>query len=178
MHMLVLTPLFPPDVSRPATYAKELVTRLSHVHEVTCLHYGQLPERAGDTTLISVRKDVATVIRLWHFALALWQQRHADVVILMNGPSVELPFLLLSLSLPAPLIYIENDHEAIGRTGWIGHTLHRLVQKRARHTITPDATLLNRPILHPLESNSSSALRQYQEHWTAHTGHIVSVCKS
>lgn len=178
MRILVLTPLFPPDVSAPAAYAKELVTRLGEEHDVVCLHYGQLPEKAGDTTLISIRKDVATVTRLIRFMQALWTHRHADAVLMMNGPSVEFPFVLIRPFLRARLVYVESDHEAVLRAGLMGRALNRLLATRANHVCTPAATLLDRPILHPLDHASHDTVSRFQHDFTAHTQHIITLCQT
>lgn len=177
MRILVLAPLFPPDVSAPALYTKELATHLSTTHEITCLHYGQLPEQAGQAHLVSIRKDVATPIRLIAFLRALWSQRHADVLVTLNGPSVELPTILLRPFLPRPLIHIEHDRNAIVRTHFFGRLLHRRMKKTANQVIDPAPTLLERPILHPFDTSSHQARSNYDAAWVAHVAAIMSLCQ-
>jgi hypothetical protein len=177
MRILVLAPLFPPDVSAPALYAKELVTRLSCTHEVTCLHYGQLPEQAGQARLVSIRKDVATPIRLIVFLRTLWSQRHTDILVTLNGPSVELPTILLRPLLPRPRIYIEHDGNAIMRTHWFGRLLRHRMKKIASHTVVPAPILLERPVLHPFDTTSHQARSDYDAAWVTHIGAIMSLCQ-
>ncbi len=177
MRILVLAPLFPPDVSAPALYAKELVTRLSSAHGVTSLHYGQLPEQAGRARLVSIRKDVATPIRLTAFLRELWSQRHTDALVTLNGPSVELPTILLRPFLPRSLFYIEHDRNAIAHTHFSGRLLNDRMKKTVIHTVVPPPILLERPILHPFDTSSHQARSNYEAAWIAHVVAIVSVCQ-
>jgi hypothetical protein len=177
MRILVLAPLFPPDVSAPALYAKELVTRLSSTHGVTCLHYGQLPEQAGQARLVSIHKNVATPIRLIAFLRALWSQRHADVLVTLNGPSVELPTILLRPFLSRPRIYIEHDRNAIARTHFFGRLLRHRMKIMASHTVVPTPILLERPVLHPFDTTSHQARSNYAAAWDTHVAAIMSLCQ-
>ncbi len=176
MRILVLTPLFPPDVSTSAVYIKKLVTKLSVNYDVTCLHYGQLPEKAGATTLVSVRKDVTTIKRLASFAYAIWRQRHCDIVLVMNGPSIELPFLLVHLLKRTKLVYVESDPNAITKASFIGKTLHRLMSKKSSVVLKPASTILNRPLLHPLDNTNLTDVTNYEQNFALHVEEVITSC--
>ncbi len=176
MRILVLTPLFPPDVSAPATYAKELVTRLSREHTVTCLHYGMYPEHAAQTAFVSIKKNVSTFWRVIRYSYALWQQRKADVVCVLNGPSVELPYLLMSPFLPTKRLYIQSDPEALTNTHVVPRLLTTYASRTASTTIILETTLRQKPSRHPLDPASQEVVMQYHQMFDQHVQYLYSLC--
>ena len=109
MQLLLLAPLFPPDTGDPAEYTKELCMRLQG-HGVTALIYGHLPEAVLGAKIVAVDKRQWLPKRLFSYTLALYKHvRTADVVIVNNAPSTELPLLLVSLFLPVKIILCESD---------------------------------------------------------------------
>lgn len=113
MKILILTPLFPPDTGDPSSYVKELARRLSSDHSVTVLLYGHLPEAVPGATLHAVDKRAPLPLRLIAFTVALLNElRGADRILVNNGPSTELPFLLVSPFIRAKTILLESDQLA------------------------------------------------------------------
>ncbi len=104
MRILLVTPLYPPDIKEPAPYVKELANRLSVNHAVTVLAYNHLPEAITGVQIITIEKSDVLLVRLVRFFQALRDlARDADVLYMQNGPSVELPILLLSLFVRKPI---------------------------------------------------------------------------
>ncbi len=97
MRLVIATPLYPPDIAEPAPYVKELARRLSPIHEVTIVAYGSHPEQVGGVRIIAVDKHKPLPLRLiaFFFALAKASSR-ADVLLVENGASVELPAGILA----------------------------------------------------------------------------------
>lgn len=178
MRITVITPLFPPDVARAAVYARELTRHLALQADntVTCIHYGQFPETVLGVTFISIPKDVAKIKRLVHFGHALYAQRHNDALIILNGPSVDVPTILLSPFLPKCGVYIESDQDAIADS-WGFYKLIPYLLKKRFQTLRPSDTILNRPIIHPLHNYPTAARRTYDQAWTQHVTDIKNLCQ-
>ncbi len=114
MRILLVTPLYPPDIAELAPYVKELATRLTPTHTVTVLTYGHLPEMIAGVTINTIEKSSILPIRLFRFLIAL--KRHAkctDIIYTQNGPSVELPILLLSFISHIPLYLRIGDRVSL-----------------------------------------------------------------
>jgi hypothetical protein len=180
MRVLILTPLFPPDVSPAAVYAKRLTMSLSAVPAliVTVVHYGQFPEKAGEATLVSVKKDTGIPQRLLSFTKRIWLLRHHDLIIILNGPSVEVPYLLISPFSRGQHLYIKNDLSASQAQRWLLKILHILVQRRVAKTITPTTDLLTPPFLHPLDEATKTAHAAFITSWEHHMATITKLCQN
>lgn len=178
MRSTVITPLFPPDVSLSATYAKELVHHLASEtsNVVTCLHYGQLPEAVAGVTFISIKKDVARQKRLLQFIRSLFTLRRSDALLILNGPSVELPTALLLLVLPRRGIFIESDADALEAAGILLTGVSYLLKKRYP-VLRPTDTVLHRPLIHPLLPHPTTAVKIYHEAWQQHLKEIYNLCQ-
>jgi len=178
MRITVITPLFPPDVGGAAVYAKELATHLALQagNTVTCLHYGQLPETVPGVTYISIPKDVTRIKRLVRFGRALYAQRHSDALIILNGPSVDVPTVLLSPLLPKRGIYLESDQDAVTASRGFYKLIPYLLKKRFQ-TLRPSDTIIYRPIIHPLHDYPTAARSTYDQAWTQHVTDIKNLCQ-
>ncbi len=169
MKILVLSPLYPPDIAQPAPYAKELAKRLRGAHTITVLTYGRLPEQVAGVSIFSVDKRSPLVVRLWRYTTTLMREvRKADVLYVQNGPSVELPLAVVSMFVRRPVIVHIGDmgaHEYAQK-----HTLRRVLERaitsRARAVVTDSPK--TKPELLPLEEPPTIALAAYEESWQNH----------
>lgn len=175
MRVLIATPLFPPDIADPAPYIKELAARLSDQHTVSILCYGTIPEDIPGVTFSVVKKHWPTVLRLaWCTVQLWWHSRRADVVLIENGPSTELPALLVSFVSRRRFLLQLSDTKVQyrGMATWI----HRQLRKRVSVVITPQesehATTiplpLPRPEILPFASYPYEAIATYESSWKEH----------
>lgn len=173
MKILILSPLFPPDTAPSSQYVKELVTRLVY-HKVTVLLYGHLPEEVQDVKYVCVDKRDSVLTRAFLFTKHLVNlARKHDLIIIQNGPSVELPSLITLWFIRLPVILMESDAPAMNRTlnYWLYGTIHRLIRRRALLTIRANDTSLwplPRPQIHPLKPFPIEEMRLYEDSWQTH----------
>lgn len=169
MRIAIATPLYPPDTAPAALYAKELAERLSRTQSVCVVAYGYLPEPIEGVRIVSVTKRLPLPIRLAAYTISLFKEvRRADVVYVINGASVELPLMIVSLVARTPSLFIAADTSAFvrsERSKVLSFLQTRAVQKsRAHITSLP----LPRPEILPLEALPTGALAAYEESWSEH----------
>ncbi|XKT74503.1 MAG: hypothetical protein ACJKTH_00175 [Patescibacteria group bacterium UBA2163] len=176
MHILICTPLFPPDVEPIAQYVQELARRLSDTHTVTVLTYGALPEPTDGVDIQGVSKDQLTVTRILRYTHKLFTlQRKADIVLAINGASVELPLVLTAPFSRARSLFNYCDtraHEAQQKNIFL-RTLHMLARARAAHTLC--AVPATKPEILPFSPQPIAAQKQYEADWKAHKAHLESL---
>jgi hypothetical protein len=199
MRVLVITPLYPPDIKEPAPYVKELASRLSVQHAVTVLAYNHIPEQITGVEIIAVEKSALLPVRLWRFFRALMQtSRETDVLYVQNGPSVELPVLIFSLFNRKSLFVRLGDEVALEHsqsTSHIHHLLESLLSRAAgvvTHTETSNASAffmknapsarihnmerpLSRPEILPFTPHPSEAETSYETSWNAHVEALITL---
>lgn len=160
MRIVLATPLYPPEVADAAAYAKELARRLSEHHQVTVVAYAHLPEELPGVRVIPIDKRAPRHIRVAAFRGELARAaRGAEIVIAINGASVELPLLA---SPRMPIVFSIADQAAHKRSG----VLEALVRGRARAVIrdVPPA----KPEILPLLPRPETALKEYERAWDLH----------
>lgn len=167
MQITFVTPLFPPDVSASATYAKTLLTRLSNTNTVTGIIYGYLPEAVTGTTLLTVDKRSRPLTRMMELFLLMWRHRHAKQYIVTNGPATELPLLLLAPFLRGRLVFVIFDTAAASRTVFARLRL-AYITLFAHRLITPRITTLLPIEHHPFIPTDAAAEINYQTAWSTH----------
>lgn len=169
MKIVLATPLFPPEITEPAPYVKELAKRLGALHEVTVVAYTHLPEEVSNVRVVEVDKRRPLLIRLIAFTRVLWHlAKRADIVYAMNGASVELPALLVSYLCPTPFVFALADpsaHERARSGGALG-LLERHAFARTRRLVRDLPP--PRPEILPLEPRPTKALAAYDAGWAAH----------
>lgn len=173
MSILLITPLFPPDVSKQALYAKTLLRHIAPNYpnqQITCLHYGQYPESVDGVKFISIKKDTSSVHRILNLTKYLFALRHHDKIIILNGPSVELPVLFIMPFLTTTRIYIKSDHDATQTSNLLYKWLQRFMSFGS-HTITPQTDDLLPPIIHPLQHKTDNT-KLFFNHWQSHLKEI------
>lgn len=168
MRIVLATPLYPPDTAPQARYAKELAARLSREHEVTVVAYSHIPEEVPGVTCISVDKRKPIPLRLSAFTFALARaMKQADVVLAINGPSVELPLtLLLFLKKPIVFAVIDPTAEMRSRSNPLLHLAHQRIHTHMQALIT--ALPMVRPEVLPFEEPSVLERTKYEESWQEH----------
>ena len=176
MKILILSPLFPPDTGAPAAYVKELAQRLKEHHEPALLVYGYLPEAIEGVSVHSVDKRRFLPFRLLAFAGAIVRQHAYDVAFINNAPSIELPFLLVSLFRRTPYVLIESDpiaYKAAERG--LYKLLHEIVKNRAQKVIVleGEASYKKAEVLPFEEFNATSEARR-QTWWQSHCNSLLS----
>ncbi len=197
MRILIVTPLYPPDIAGSALYVKELATRLSARHSVTILTYGHLPEAIPNVHIVSVEKSQPLLTRLVHFTRAcMREQAEADVVLVENGPSVELPLFLTCLSRKANMLFHLYDETALCHATtsyqyrlpfllarWCA--THLMVHRESRYSthlvkkadsrLTTLTRPLARPEILPLESYPEAPMADYKKSWENHLAELTTL---
>jgi hypothetical protein len=169
MRILLVTPLYPPDVAEPAPYVKEVATRLSSAHTVTVLAYGRRPEVVPGVSFKMVSKQRALPIRLIAYTWQLLKAaRGADIVYAQNGPSVELPLVIVSHLTKTPYVIRLGDLRAHE------HAMHHPFRKRIEYaalsrarSIVTDNVPTRLEIL-PYEEFPKEALATFEAAWQQH----------
>lgn len=196
MKILLITPLYPPDISEPAPYVKELATRLLKEHTVTILAYNHIPETIPGVTILSIEKSASLPMRLYRFFCALVvHSRKMDILYSQNGPSVELPLFILSFFTRIPIYFRLGDtvplQHALTRTSLrflIIQTLRRVYHIIAhevdhptiRQIVTAFPTKysviprpLPRPEINPLQQYPYKEFAEYEASWNAHITNLT-----
>ncbi len=197
MRILLITPLYPPDIAEPAPYVKELASRLSSRHAVTVLAFNHIPEEITGVQFISIEKSNTLPVRLFHFMNALIRAaRDTDVIYVQNGPSVELPVLLFSFFTHIPIYIRLGDEVSLTHAtthptlGWLlRHTMLRAFGIIA-HTRTSSASMffmknippdrihnierpMPRPEILPFVPYPTEAMSVYETSWNTHIAELT-----
>ena len=178
-HMVIATPLFPPDIAEPAPYVKELLLRLADTYNVSALIYGELPESVPGVSFISISKNRPLFSRLFSYTYALFRLSQSNSIIYaQNGASVELPAAIVSRLRNIPLIIRFADTASIERAkqNHIFKWIETLVQKQARYVIAatgsnnttrvPDP--LPRPEILPFRETDQAEVEAFESSWQEH----------
>lgn len=190
MRILLVTPLYPPDIADPAPYVKELARRLAKSHTVSVLAFNHLPERVPGVTIHTIEKNRPLPVRLFKMFTAIWKHgRDADVLYVQNGPSTELPATLVTLLLRKPLILRLGDEAALrfADKQFLLRTVQRLAIRKARINIVHSSELHEKisfrcgvdcsrllerppeqPEILPFHGRPNAALGDYERTWEAH----------
>ncbi len=117
MHIMIVTPLFPPDLGRVALYTREFATRLASHHDVSIMMYGSFPEDIPGVRYSIISKDWAIPLRMIAFTFRLWRaSRGVDVLYVQDGASVGFSSLLVARIRRIPYIRYAMEDEARERS--------------------------------------------------------------
>jgi len=95
MNILIVTPIFPPQIGGPATYVWELVKRLKKKHNITIVYFGSKRKKIAKATLILISTTKNTLSRQSRlFASVFSHSKHADVVYIQGALIVGLTAML------------------------------------------------------------------------------------
>lgn len=173
MHIVIATPLYPPDIEESAIYVKELAKRLSKTNIITIVTYGYMPEKIHNVNIITIDKRKPTLLRLISFTRALYRTSLiADIVYLQNGLSTELPFLLMSSFNKIPSMFGVSDKKAFtySKKHLLAHLLNKSITARTNSTISNFP--LTRPEILPFEQMPKKSFRLYENSWETHIKQI------
>lgn len=193
MNILIISPLYPPDIAPLAVYVKELAKRLSATCTVTVLAYTHIPEQIPNVRIIAIGKESPLLVRLFYFLSASIRAIHrADIVFVQNGPSVELPLFIASFFSRTKCIIRIGDSVGYNTTQRRAHTrfIHNMVLSRAQHIvcdpnisisykntsrITTLETPLLRPEILPFAPYPADALDTYTKSWETHQTALLKI---
>lgn len=177
MKVLILTPLFPPDIGDPATYVKELATRMT-MHETSLLIYGHLPEAVSGVGITAIDKRQWLPKRLVAYTIALFNlSKKADLIIINNAPSTELPALFVSFFVSKKMILCESDSLAIiAVQGGFYKIIHSLLKRRCNTIIVlPYEGLYKKPEVLPFSTTDEKTLATREAWWNNHLKELTIV---
>jgi hypothetical protein len=173
MRLSFVTPLCPPDVHAVALYHKALVSALSKQYEITAIIYGTYPEAIRGVKFVTVDKQTHKRTRVFRMITTLFRTiSTTDVYLVTNGPSTELPALLLSYLTKKPIVLLESDSVTYSR---FSQYIHTRLQKQAAHVLSIAAQLPHhvKPEIHPLLPYPTTAMRQYEITFATHIANLV-----
>lgn len=169
MKLLIVTPLYPPDIGNPAPHIKELTKRLAVKHQITVISYQKFPEKIPGVTFISINKQQPLPLRLISFTLKLRQAiQDADVAYVENGASVELPLGIITPFLRKPFIIHVGDniaHSKMQKNSIIKFIIN-FMRSRAISIITQSPNV--RPEILPYMPHPTEEIKKYEESWEMH----------
>lgn len=126
MKIIIATPIYPPEIGGPATYTREIVSKLSAEHDVTVVAYTEDTRNPEGATLVSISKQTFLPLRLWRFYQAVRQAaKNADVLYVQNAMAAGLPTVLAGKMSGTPVVL-----KFVGDESWERATQHTLTTKR------------------------------------------------
>lgn len=126
MKIILATPVYPPEIGGPATYTKELATRLREEHEIVIVAYASTSEILPGTTLYIASKRRPLPLRLLKYTFDLFRASHgADVIYVQNAMAAGLPAALVSMVRGIPLVL-----KFVGDEAWEHASQERRTKKR------------------------------------------------
>lgn len=127
MKIILATPVYPPEIGGPATYTKELATRLKSKHEIVVVAYASTSEIIPGTTLFVASKRRPLPVRLLKFTFDLFRaSRGADVIYVQNAMAAGLPAVIVGMLRNIPVVLKFVGDEAWERASQERHTKKRL----------------------------------------------------
>ena len=174
MKILIATPFYPPETEHMAAYCKELAMTLAERYEVSVVAYARLPEKTKGVRIFSVNKSLPIFLRLAQFTVFLFREaRKADAVYVENGPSVELPMLMVSVCTGKTFFLHIADVSADARISdnFFLRKMHLFLKKRARSVIKD--TPLSCPEILPFRPIPVSEQTAYRASWEAHIKKLI-----
>lgn len=172
MKTVLVTPLYPPDNAPPALYAKELARRLSASEPVSVIAYAYIPEELPGVFVTVVPKQLPLLARLVRLTTFLFSTKPNDRILVINGPSVELPLFIVSLFIPLSYTLLIVDIPAYERTQKrsFERFVHRNVRGRAHRVI--ESFPEPRPEILPLEPKPARELQHWENAWREHLSNL------
>lgn len=129
MRILLATPIYPPEIGGPATYTKELATRLAKAEQLTVVAYADKAEVVEGVKLILVAKSQGLLARLSQFFFVLMREgRKAQMIYVQNAVAAGLPAALAGMLLKKPVVLKFVGDEAWERATQAGKTQKNLAE--------------------------------------------------
>lgn len=138
MKIILATPVYPPEIGGPATYTKELATRLRDAHEIVIVAYTINLEIIPGTTLFTASKRRPLPLRFLKYIAVLYKaSRGADVIYVQNAMVAGLPAVLVGMVRGIPVVL-----KFVGDEAWERASQERRTKKRLEEFLThPDGGL-------------------------------------
>jgi hypothetical protein len=172
MKTLIISPLFPPDTGAPASYVKELATRLGT--STSLLIYGYLPEDVPTVSITAIDKRASLPLRLYRFTVALFTSENIDCFLVNNAPSVELPFFIFYLLKRPCFVLIESDSLLQKSTlrGWY-RFVHTYLSKRAKNVVVVSEAIYAKAELLPFTEFDTVKESAREAWWQEHCNELT-----
>lgn len=176
MKVALIAPLYPPDTSESAKYVQDIAHFLGKQHSVEIYTFSSHPEEIPGVSIHTVSKRLPRIERLFRFFwLLLTRARKAHVLIVHNGPSVELPTLLASVLYRGKIVLHITDLRA--HTAALGNPFRRLLEflVRTRAAATLEGIPVPTPEILPFGLSSEVTQEEYEASWNAHTARLIEI---
>ncbi len=129
MRIILATPIYPPEIGGPATYTKELATRLAKAEQITIVTYADEAQVMPGTKLVLVAKSQGVFSRLIQFFFAMLREAgKAQVIYVQNAVAAGLPAVLAGMLLKKPVVLKFVGDEAWERAAQAGKTKKNLAE--------------------------------------------------
>jgi len=129
MKIVLATPIYPPEIGGPATYVRELATRLAKAEQVTIVALADVGEVVEGVKLVLISKKSGLLSRLTAFFFALLKEaKGANVIYVQNAVAAGLPAVLVGALLKKPVVLKFVGDEAWERATQAGKTQKSLEQ--------------------------------------------------
>lgn len=126
VKIILATPVYPPEIGGPATYTKELATRLKSKHDIVIVAYASTSEIIPGTTLFVASKRRPLLLRLFKFTFDLFMaSRGADVIYVQNAMAAGLPAVVIGMLRRIPVVL-----KFVGDEAWERASQERRTKKR------------------------------------------------
>lgn len=145
MKIIVATPVYPPEISGPAYYIKELALKLRENHQVTIVAYASTSEKIDGTRLFTISKRRPIPIRLAKYFVTLYKASHdADVIYVQNAMAAGLPAILVGKirKIPVVIKYLSDEGYSTG----IRMSIQKFVLRQASIITTGSAFMRDKII--------------------------------
>lgn len=179
MSIAIVTALFPPERSATSLYAKQLAERVAGVTHL--LTYQDHPESVEGVAMVTVNKRTNVLSRILAMTKSIFvHTNNIDVIIVLNGPSVDLPIVFFSFFSRKKIVYVESDHRVLTalKESWSRRLLTTVMKKRADHTLqcaSEVSSSLQKPEFHPLVTHEYAVAQKVHE--TAWQEHLAQLNK-
>lgn len=166
MRIAILTPLFPPDIGDPAPYTKFLASKLNE-YEVSVYLYGHLPENIPGVKFVCTDKRLWLPLRIFLFFFKIFLVQHKyQKIIINNGPSTELPALLISFFSKNKMILIQSD--PLVEPKGLYKAVHNILKNRVRSVDITHAAERYLPEILPFKEISEIEINNHKQWWKKH----------
>jgi glycosyltransferase involved in cell wall biosynthesis len=129
MRIILATPIYPPEIGGPATYTRELATRLKTQEKITIVALADEGEKIEGVNLVLVAKKQGVLSRtIEYFSVLLREAKAADLIYVQNAVAAGLPAALVGALLKKPVVLKFVGDEAWERATQAGKTRKTLEQ--------------------------------------------------
>lgn len=180
MKIVIATPLYPPEIAESSIYSKKLAEELSkNGNDVTVITYSSIPEKIFGVKIVSINKKQPLPIRLFFYTKQLLQlAKQNNILYTQNGPSTELPMLIVSFLTKKPFIIHLGDEGAYkhAHNNFFLNYIQNTTFNRAYKKINESP--LERPEILPFKPVPTEKLLEYEKSWKEHIDSLIKIFKN